>query len=42
MTYVPRSGAQLASLNPTNEAFDPEEFENIEVGAKWDVSAGSR
>ena len=40
MTYVPRSGAQLASLNPTNAAFDPEEFENIEVGAKWDVSPG--
>ena len=36
MTYVPRSGAQLASLNLTNEAFDPEEFENVEVGAKWD------
>ena len=40
MTYVPRSGAQLASLNPTTAAFDPEEFENIEVGAKWDVSPG--
>ena len=39
MTYVPRSGAQLASLNLTNEALDPEEFENIELGAKWDVSA---
>ncbi len=38
MTYVPRSGAQLASLTPTNAAFDPEEFENVEVGAKWDVS----
>jgi catecholate siderophore receptor len=38
MTYVPRAGAQLASLNPTNEALDPEEFENIELGAKWDVS----
>jgi catecholate siderophore receptor len=38
MTYVPRSGAQLSSLTPTNAAFDPEEFENIEVGAKWDVS----
>jgi catecholate siderophore receptor len=38
MTYVPRSGAQLSSLTPSNEAFDPEEFENIEVGAKWDVS----
>ena len=38
MTYVPRSGAQLASLTPTNAAFDPEEFENVEVGAKWDIS----
>ncbi len=38
MAYVPRSGAQLASLTPSNAAFDPEEFENIEVGAKWDVS----
>jgi catecholate siderophore receptor len=38
MTYVPRAGAQLASLNPTNEALDPEEFENIELGAKWDLN----
>jgi catecholate siderophore receptor len=38
MTYAPRSGAQLSSLTPTNAAFDPEEFENIEVGAKWDIS----
>ena len=38
MTYIPRSGAQLASLTLTNAAFDPEEFENVEVGAKWDVS----
>ncbi len=40
MSHVPRAGAQLASLNPTNQAFDPEEFENIEVGAKWDVRPG--
>ena len=38
MTYVPRAGSQLASLAPTNAALDPEEFENIEVGAKWDLS----
>jgi catecholate siderophore receptor len=37
MTYVPRAGAQLASLTPTNAALDPEEFENVEVGAKWDA-----
>jgi catecholate siderophore receptor len=40
MTYVPRAGSQLSSLNVTNEALDPEEFENIEVGAKWDVRPG--
>jgi catecholate siderophore receptor len=38
MTYVPRAGAQLASLLVTTAAFDPEEFENVEVGAKWDVN----
>jgi catecholate siderophore receptor len=38
MTYQPRSGAQLSSLNLSNQALDPEEFENIEIGAKWDAS----
>ena len=38
MTYVPRAGAQLASLAITNAAFDPEEFENFEVGAKWELN----
>jgi catecholate siderophore receptor len=38
MTYVPRSGAQLSSLSPTTAALDPEEFENLEVGAKWDLN----
>ncbi len=40
MSYVPRAGAQLASLNLANEALDPEEFENVEVGAKWDLRPG--
>lgn len=40
MTYVPRAGAQLTSLNASNEALDPEEFENLEIGAKWDVRPG--
>jgi catecholate siderophore receptor len=40
MTYAPRSGAQLTSLNLSNEALDPEEFENVEIGAKWDVREG--
>jgi catecholate siderophore receptor len=40
MTHVPRAGAQLTSLTATNEALDPEEFENVEVGAKWDIRDG--
>lgn len=36
-TYLPRSGEQLASLSPTNAALDPEEFDNYEIGVKWDV-----
>jgi catecholate siderophore receptor len=40
MTHIPRAGAQLTSLNPTNQALEPEEFENIEVGAKWDIRPG--
>ncbi len=38
IAYVPRAGEQLSSLSPTNAAFDPEKFTNIELGAKWDVS----
>ncbi len=36
-TYLPRAGEQLASLSITNQALDPEEFRNYEVGAKWEV-----
>ena len=38
VSYVPRAGDQLTSLTPTTEAFDPEKFINIELGAKWDVN----
>ncbi len=37
VTYLPRSGAQMASLTPSNTALDPEEYENYEIGAKWDL-----
>lgn len=37
LTYLPRAGEQLSSLTPTNQALDPEEFRNYEVGVKWDV-----
>jgi catecholate siderophore receptor len=37
LTYLPRAGEQLASLSLTNQALEPEEFRNYEVGAKWDI-----
>ncbi|ANP48040.1 TonB-dependent receptor [Candidatus Viadribacter manganicus] len=36
-TFVPRAGEQLASLSAANSPLDPEEWENIELGAKWDI-----
>lgn len=35
--YVPRAGDQLSSLSLSNQALDPEEFDNYEVGLKWDA-----
>jgi catecholate siderophore receptor len=37
LTYLPRAGEQLSSLSLTNQALDPEEFRNYEMGLKWDV-----
>ncbi len=37
IAYVPRAGDQLSSLSASNQAFDPEEFKNVELGAKWDI-----
>jgi len=39
VAYQPRSGDQLGSLTAANRSLDPEEFRNVEVGAKWDVSS---
>ncbi len=39
MTSIPRAGEQLASLTLSNASLKPEQFENMEVGAKWDVRA---
>ena len=36
--HLPRAGEQLASLNLSNQALEPEHFSNYEVGAKWDVN----
>jgi catecholate siderophore receptor len=37
LAFAPRAGDQLASLNASNQAFDPEQFKNLELGAKWDI-----
>jgi len=39
VSFLPQSGDQFASLDATTAALDPEEFENIELGLKWDVTA---
>jgi catecholate siderophore receptor len=36
--YLPRAGDQLTSLTASNRAFDPEKFDNVELGVKWDVT----
>lgn len=38
LSHLPRAGEQLASLSLTNQALEPEQFRNYEVGAKWDVA----
>lgn len=37
VSYLPSSGDQFAALTVTTETLEPEEFENYEIGAKWDV-----
>jgi catecholate siderophore receptor len=38
VSYLPSSGDQFSSLDATSAALEPEEFENLEVGVKWDVA----
>jgi catecholate siderophore receptor len=38
LSYLPRAGEQLASLSVSNQALDPEEFRNYEVGAKGQLA----
>ncbi len=37
-SFLPRSGDQFLTLSLSSEALEPEEFENIEAGVKWDVT----
>ena len=38
VSYLPASGDQFASLSASSETFKPEAFENLELGAKWEIS----
>ncbi|MBS7812073.1 TonB-dependent receptor [Roseococcus pinisoli] len=38
VSYMPRAGEQLASLNLTNQALKPESFTNYEIGARWEIN----
>lgn len=37
LAYVPRAGDQLSSISPSNATLKPEQFMNLELGAKWDI-----
>lgn len=39
-SFLPRSGDQFLTLTPSTASLAPEEFENQEVGFKWNVAAG--
>ena len=39
-SYLPQSGDQFTSLDISTAALEPERFDNIEIGAKWDVVPG--
>ena len=39
-SFLPRSGGQFANINGNNNILDPNTFENIEFGLKWDFADG--
>ena len=40
IAHLPRSGEQMSSLSASNKSFEPEQFRNRELGAKWEVAPG--
>jgi len=38
VSYLPASGDQFSSLSASTETLEPEEFENLELGAKWEIN----
>ena len=39
-SFLPRSGEQFANINGNNNKLDPNTFENLEAGIKWDFAQG--
>lgn len=39
-SFQPRSGEQFANINGSNNVLDPNTFENLEAGIKWDFTQG--
>lgn len=39
-SFLPRSGDQFLTLSPTTESLVPEQFDNYEIGLKWDPQPG--
>ncbi len=39
-SFLPRSGEQFANINGSKGQLDPNTFENLEVGFKWDFGSG--
>ena len=39
-SFLPRSGEQFQNINGDNDVLDPNTYENIEVGIKWDLASG--
>jgi catecholate siderophore receptor len=37
-SFLPRSGEQFANINGNNNQLDPNTFENLEAGLKWDFN----
>lgn len=37
-SYLPRSGEQLTSLTAATVSLEPEQFDNYEIGVKWNVT----
>ncbi|MEL6370930.1 MAG: TonB-dependent siderophore receptor [Pseudomonadota bacterium] len=37
-SFLPRSGEQFANINGDNNILDPDVFQNLEAGIKWDIA----